>query len=315
MAHCHILSLNVRGLRNKDKRNQIFRWSKHQKPDILFLQETYWSSDFETIVRSEWHGPCFFAHGTNHSRGVSILFNDKLDVQDIVVQCIFNGQLLMLRAKVHDTDLMLVNVYAATQRQYREGFFCRLNSELIKHYKGNCELILGGDWNCVLNISKDVQGTNNRYYKKPTNLKKIMNIYALCDVWRLMHPGDKQYTWRNTSLKRASRLDFWLVTKEIKRKTSCTDIRPAIRADHNAISITSRLCTKRNKRGPGYWKINTQILNDPVYQNENFKIIDSFQITVYHHKQGGKCLKLKFVNSLRNTVRNKHLRREIISCH
>ena len=87
----------------------------------------------------------------------------------------------MLGAKVHDTDLMLVNVYAPTQRQYREGFFCRLNSELIKHYKGNCELILGGiNWNCVLNISKDVQGTKNRYYKKPTNLKK--NNEQICFV-------------------------------------------------------------------------------------------------------------------------------------
>ena len=273
MVNCHVISLNVRGLRNKDKRNQIFRWFRHQKSDILFLQETYWSTDLETIVRSEWHGPCFFSHGTNHSRGVSILFNDKLNVQAIV-KCTLNGQLLILKTKVHDMDILLVNVYAPTQKQHREGFFRKLNSEINKHYNSDCELILGGDWNCVLDMHKDVQGTENRYYKKPVNLKRLIKRYDLCDVWRLMHSDIKQYTWRNISLKRASRLDYWLVTKQIKRKTSCTDIRPAIRTDHNAISI--KFCIKQNERGPGYWKINTDILDDVNYKMKVSEIIHSF---------------------------------------
>ena len=81
MDNCHIISLNERGLRNKDKRQQMFQWCKHQKTDITFLQETYWFSDFESIIRNEWRGPCYFAHGSNHSPGVCILFNEKLDVK------------------------------------------------------------------------------------------------------------------------------------------------------------------------------------------------------------------------------------------
>ena len=65
-----------------------------------------------------------------------------------------------------------------------------------------------------------------------------------------MHLYIKQYTWRNISLKRASRLDFWLVSKQMKIKTLCTDIRPAIRTDHNAITL--KFCIKQNERGPGY---------------------------------------------------------------
>ena len=56
-----------------------------------------------------------------------------------------NGQLLMLQAKVHDMDLLLINVYAPTQKQHREGFFRKLNSEMNKHYNHDRELILGGD--------------------------------------------------------------------------------------------------------------------------------------------------------------------------
>ena len=67
----------------------------------------------------------------------------------------------MLKTKVNDMDILLVNVYAPTQKQHREGFFRKLNSEINKHYNGNCELIIGVDWNCVLDMHKDVQGTEN----------------------------------------------------------------------------------------------------------------------------------------------------------
>ena len=273
MANCHVISLNVRGLRNKDKRSQIFRWFKYQKSDILFLQETYWSTDLETIIRSEWHGPCFFAHGTNHSRGVSILVNDKSNVQTPSIKCMLNGQLLMLKVKIHNMDILLVNVYAPTQKQHREGFFRKLMSEISKYYTDDCELILGGDWNCVLDMHKDVQGIENKYYKKPVNLKRLITKYDLCDIWRQMHSDINQYTWRNISLKRASRLDFWLVTKQVKRQIFSADIRPAIRTDHNAISI--KLSLKQNERGPGYWKINTEILKDITYREKVLEIIHS----------------------------------------
>ena len=81
MSTCHFLSLNVRGLRNKEKRNQVFRWIKYQKTHVIFLQETYWSLDIENIVRSEWRGPCFFSHGSNHSCGVAILLQLNLTLQ------------------------------------------------------------------------------------------------------------------------------------------------------------------------------------------------------------------------------------------
>ena len=37
---CHLLSVNVRGLRNKPKGSTFvfFRWCKHQKADVIFIQ-------------------------------------------------------------------------------------------------------------------------------------------------------------------------------------------------------------------------------------------------------------------------------------
>ena len=115
---------------------------------------------------------------------------------------------------------------------------------------------------------------NPKYYKKPINLIKLIKRNALCDIWRKMHPDRRQYTWRKLSLKKASRLDFWLVSQKIASKVQYSDIRPAIRADHNAVSI--KLHTTQNRRGPGYWKINTEILEDKDYKIKVKEIAESF---------------------------------------
>ena len=277
MSVCHFISLNVRGLRNKEKRSQIFRWFKCQKADVIFIQETYWTSDIENLIKNEWRGSCYFSHGSNHSSGVAILFDQKLNLEIIDVKQNNDGKMLLLKVHINDIHYTIVNVYAPTQKKYRERFFRKLQLNLLRNGVNNidCNLILGGDWNCVLNPKNDVQGTSSKYYKKPRNFGKLLKRYALCDIWRKTNPLSKQFTWRNHSLHIASRLDYWLVNKNIQVKVITSDIRPVIRADHNAISL--KIGVKDNKIGPGYWKMNTSILNDEDYQHSIRNMIDNVQ--------------------------------------
>ena len=78
MSH-KLLTLNVRGLNSSRKRRQVFRWLHLQCSDIIFLQETY--SSTETIKRweTEQGGKVAASHGTTHSRGVMILFKPNLN--------------------------------------------------------------------------------------------------------------------------------------------------------------------------------------------------------------------------------------------
>ena len=76
---CNVISLNVRGLRNRVKRRRIFCFLKDQKCDVYFLQETYSEPTGENIWRSEWGGDIFFSHGSLHGRGVCILLNPSLN--------------------------------------------------------------------------------------------------------------------------------------------------------------------------------------------------------------------------------------------
>ena len=90
-------SLNVRGLNQTRKWRQLFRWLHKNKFDIIFLQETYSTKNIETIGISKWGGKIYFSHGTNHLRGVMILFNPKLDVLVDNIETDKNGRYCSFR--------------------------------------------------------------------------------------------------------------------------------------------------------------------------------------------------------------------------
>ena len=79
--YAHMISLNVRGIRNKIKRNSIFRWLNDQKADIALLQETFLDEELNKRISNEWSGEILSTYGSLHSRGVSILFRKDLDVE------------------------------------------------------------------------------------------------------------------------------------------------------------------------------------------------------------------------------------------
>ena len=60
MENLQIVSLNIRGLQNKNKRNRMFQYFKTKKIDIILLQETYSTVQDENEWKTEKEGPVFF---------------------------------------------------------------------------------------------------------------------------------------------------------------------------------------------------------------------------------------------------------------
>ena len=60
MSHkLKLLSLNMRGLRNTNKRRAIFSYLKAQKAAIFCLQETYSLTEDEKVWSAEWGNNIF----------------------------------------------------------------------------------------------------------------------------------------------------------------------------------------------------------------------------------------------------------------
>ena len=65
-----LMSLNVRGLKNKRKR-EYFYWLRKQNCDVIFLQETHCHNMKDEYCWSkEWDGQSIWGWGTNNSKGV-----------------------------------------------------------------------------------------------------------------------------------------------------------------------------------------------------------------------------------------------------
>ena len=45
------------------------------------MQETYSSPDVENVWKTQWKGDLYFAHGSEHSRGVLILVKERLNFE------------------------------------------------------------------------------------------------------------------------------------------------------------------------------------------------------------------------------------------
>jgi len=153
-----LLSLNVRGIRTSDKRKGLFTWINNQKADIYFLQETYSTEEIELEWRKQWRGELFFSHGTNHSKGVLILFRNDLDFKIISTTSDPLGRYVMLELMVQDALFLFVNIYAPNKTSDQCDFVDTLGNNIDEKASPEHNIILGGDFNVILDQDLDACG-------------------------------------------------------------------------------------------------------------------------------------------------------------
>ena len=73
-----IISMNVKGLQTKIKRQKIFHWIEQHNCQIICVQESHSSKNTENMWKSEFDGDIIFSHGRTNALGVMIMFKNKL---------------------------------------------------------------------------------------------------------------------------------------------------------------------------------------------------------------------------------------------
>ena len=108
----YVLSLNVRGIRDLNKRKSIFTWTRNQKADIIFLQETFSTPDVFDSWKFQWSGDLYYSHRSNHSKGVLVLIRETLQLELKSVKKDSHGRFVIVEALVQDSPVLLINIYA-----------------------------------------------------------------------------------------------------------------------------------------------------------------------------------------------------------
>ena len=110
-----IITLNVNGLNAPIKRHRIAEWiRKKHDPHICCLQETHLrTKDLHRLKVSGWK-QIFQANGQERKAGVAILMSDKIDFQKRALKRDPEGHFLILKGRIHQEDINIVNIYATT---------------------------------------------------------------------------------------------------------------------------------------------------------------------------------------------------------
>lgn len=264
--------MNANGLRIKAKRRALFQEFRQSKADVIFVQETHSTPQDTKIWNSEWGARAFYAHGRSNSKGVCILF--RRGFTPVISQIISDpeGRFLILQIKVEDVCLSLANIYAPTQNEGIEqsNFLERFNSTLDNLEVTN--IFLGGDFNTHipltydrtspdLNQSGDALRHSSHRATYWARINALLNQYDISDAWLHKYPNSNRFTFHRGS--QHSKLDYWFVPNHLLPSISDFTIMPSPLSDHSILSVLVEITP--GKRGPGYWRFNNQLLQDPVF--------------------------------------------------
>ena len=204
-----ILSLNVRDIRDDQKRKSVFAWIEKQKADIIFLQDTYSTPEIITNWKFNWRGEMIYSHGSNHSRGVLVLIHQQLqfELKNSIIDD--KGRFILLEVLVQESPFVLLNLYAPTKLGDQSVFFHEILSVLqTANFNSECRIIMGGDFNVHLDAVLDNSGGKSEIKPTVKNITDIMLANNLIDVWRLRNPQTKLFTWRQKHPLIQRRIDY-----------------------------------------------------------------------------------------------------------
>ena len=123
-----------------------------------------------------------------------------------------NGRFDIAKIKLGDKDFFLASVYAPFDSQQQSLFIQNLCTDIVS--KTNTSRIIkkktiSGDWNTTL-CSIDKRGGHPWQETSYRNsLLSFMDELGLVDVYRVLHPKKKAFTYESKTLRLKSRIDFF----------------------------------------------------------------------------------------------------------
>ena len=259
-ASVTIVSMNCQGLADAKKRRDVFHYLRNKGFSMYLLQDTHFHAKLENYVYAEWGYDCYFASYNSSSRGVAVLFNNNFEFHVKKVYKDTGGNYILISVKILDKEFLICNVYGPNRDE--PDFYVTLSNKIKQIAPDN--IIMGGDWNLVLNFELDYY--NYKHYnnvKAQEQVEQMMITLDLTDIWRDQNPELRRYTWRRNNPVRQSRLDFFLISDLMSAVAHDVDILPGYRTDHSLI-LLSLGKVKEGKRF-SLWKFNASLLKEKEY--------------------------------------------------
>ena len=217
-----------------------------------------------------------FSHGTNHSKGVAIMFGADLDLQVEQLLMDNEGRYVFIKGQVQGERMILGNIYSPTRdkEQVQCDFFLELDRVLSTLAEDGYKILMGGDFNVLMNMALDYFGSRIVTKTKSRDvLMGIMDKFDLIDIWRKRNPNKKQFTFRKKNPVVQTRLDYIFVSSTLENEVKNCEILISVTPDHSSISLSLGGSNTIKDYGKSYWKFNSSLCLDNEFVNKvNYKI-------------------------------------------
>ena len=223
------------------------------KSDIIFLSDTRLNTDkqksaVENVTKKlDFIGYDFYHNSRDSLRGTAILIKKKLNHSLIGEEHCVYGNFLLLKIKISDYSMVIGSIYGPNTNE-NIGILDNLQLKL-NSLKENCNIILGGDWNCTWDTSDAINNIDVLNMaaipsrRRSEKLKEICNLNKLTDPFRTLYPNKNEYSYIPAvrELTNRSRLDFFLISDTLINKVTECEIAPSLSSvvfDHKKIHLT-----------------------------------------------------------------------------
>ncbi len=267
-------SWNVCGLNNPVKRGKVLSHLKTLTSDIMFLQETHLNNNLHGRLRAKWIGEIYHSAFSSKARGGAVLIRRNVLFLQKKTIADKEGCYIIVIGEIHNISITLVNIYA-TNTDY-PIFFQKVFALILDISQTN--LIIGGDFNTVLDTYLDLSSTR----KAPKNAStEFLNTYInntnILDIWRIMNPSGRDYSFYSPVHNSYSRIDHFLVDARLAPMLLDVRYHSIVISDHSPLSFS--VCLDHMDKPHNSWRLNPQLLTD-----KNFGEYLKHHISFYFEK-------------------------------
>lgn len=263
-------SWNCRGLQKNRKIKQVMNRIKDLGSKIVFLQETHTLEEENIKISRRWQGSLYASSFTSRARGVITLIHRSVPFHVTnVIKDKFGRYLIIQGSILHET-FNLVNIYGPNNDDDR--FFTNVFLT-ISSLPG--KIIIGGDWNCVLDSRLDrFSGVDQTHCKSRVVIQDFMKELQLVDVYRHLNPTVTAYSCHSKTFNTYSRIDYFLVSADLLTNIlDCTYDSITI-SDHASCNI--KYIQKNLMVDPPRWCLHQKWLKDEAFINFVSNKIDEY---------------------------------------